>query len=281
MDAALLRIGFRVFEIEIATCYDELTVEQFKAVAYHKCTSTDRKALLFELLMLMVPLQKEHLRGLIRLFIAKRKYGAAFNALTMLVWFDSRKLWKFLQVDDVIDALPSIEWVFDQNAPQKWSKVKEFTHENVAYYGPRNGMNGICWKQMQHADAISAQFANAKNEDLLNDLAAILYLPKGEAFNDADDSVNYRITLFKKLPIEFKYAVYVNYVQLRESFYRGYVLPQSTGGSKPDWMEVTLSVAGAELGEFNEVGRKPAAVVMARFSMLHKQRLEMEKNNKT
>ena len=270
MDSALLQFGYRHFLIEVPTNWDELTPEQYERIQFLKCTTTDRKAMLFEMLMALVPLKKEHLLELFGLMLTQHKWLSALNCASMFVFFDSRKLWKFFATDDVIDALPSIEWVFDAKSRQNTSQIQEFSINAQTYYGPRDSsMSGVAWKQMQHADQLLSNFTNTKDEDWLTHLAAVLYLPKGERFTTEDDSIEDRVALFAHLRIQLKYAIYCNYVQIREAFYRGFTLPQGSG--RPDWKEVSLSVAelGA-LGTFNQVGESDAHTVMKYFAKKHK-----------
>lgn len=275
MDTALLTLGYRHFEINIPTTWDELTEDQYRKIQFLKSTSTDRKQMLFEMLMVLVPLQIDHLAGLFWLMAEQRKWLSAFNLATMFIYCDSRKLWKYFATDDVIDALPSIEWIFTGKQKQYDSKVPDFTHQNITYYGVRTRkMSGMVWKQMQHADQLISNFSRTKDGKYLTDLAAILYMPKDSEFNDQNDSINDRIALFADLDIELKYAIYCNYVQLRETFYTEFWLPQkelATTG-RPDWEAVTLSVADlGALGTYKEVEKQQARTVMKYFEKKHQE----------
>lgn len=272
MDAAQLLLGNKLYSIDTPTSWDELTPEQFEKVNFIKCTHTNRTAMLFELLMVLLPLTKEHLVGVVRVLFSERKLWAAFNAATMLVFFNQRKLWKFLVDDDVVDSLIAIEWLFDSTKRQTVSHVTGFDFKGVYYEGVRNrNMGGVVWKQMQHADQLASNFVSTKDEQWLNHMAAVLYVPTGQPFNDNDNSIPDRVALFERLGIELKYAIYSNYVQLRESFYAQFKLPQGSTG-KPDWKAVTLSVADlGALGTFKEVEMQDAHTVMKYFEKKHQE----------
>ncbi len=273
MDAAQLLLGNRLFTIDVPTCWDDLTPEQYEKVNFIKCTTTDSTALLFEVLMLLIPLTKKHLIGLVQLLWQEGKYVAAIDAATMLLFFNHKKLWKFLLADDVIDALAAIEWIFDPSYKQTKSQIRSITYKRIQYEGIRNAqMGGVVWKQMQHADQLANNFAQTGLEKWLTHLAAVLYLPKDAAFTDADDSIPDRIKLFEGLPRPLKFAIYSNYVHLRETFYRGFRLPHTSDGGRPDWTAVTLSVADlGALGTFKEVEKQAAHTVMKYFEKKHKE----------
>jgi hypothetical protein len=280
MDYAQLQIGHNFFQLDIPNGWQDLTAEQFEAVNYLKCTSTDNRLMVFEVLMVVLKLDRSHLLGFLHLCIQQREWLTALNLLWLYIFFDNRKLWQFFATDDVIDALPAIDWLFDGGSNMRTSQVPGFKHKGVAYTGPRTLLSGIIWKQMQLADAIVERFTTEKNEELLNDLAAVLYVPKGEQLNTDNDSINERIQLFTALPIQQKYAIYSNYVLLRDAFYKQFELPKAELAveGRPDWEMVTLSVAeNGSLGTYQQVECTNARTVMKYFEMAHKRERKLNK----
>lgn len=272
MDIAFLSISGNHYQLPFPSCIDDLTPAQFMAVSHIKCTGTDKKRQVMRLLMQSVGFTRLHLWNIVCSKWNTGQYMAAINALSMMLFFQSPNLWVFFNEDDVIDALPSIDWLFSKSAPQKKSKVATIRHRRTTYDGPRNKLTGLVWKQMQLADAIADNFAKTHNEDLLNDLAAVLYVPQNGRFNAKNSSVNNRIKRFADLSMPLKYAIYTNYIQLRDSFYKSYDLPKNeiaTTG-RPDWIAVTLSVAeNGSLGPYDKVEKAPANVVMKFFEKAH------------
>jgi hypothetical protein len=274
MDFAQLQLGHRFYHLDVPTCYDELTAEQFEAVNYIKCTTTDRRSMIFEILMAVVPISRQHLLGLLQVQLSARQYATAFNLLWLFFFFDRRYFWQFFATDDVIDALPHIDWLFDKQQNKFKSAIAEFKHKGVLYKGPRTLLSGVIWKQMQLADTLVERFTNEKNEQLLNELAAVLYVPDGEVLNTDDNSIPERIELFKGLRIQLKYAIYSNYVLLRDAFYKQFELPKTELAleGRPDWETVTLSVAeNGSLGTYQQVENAPARTVLKYFEMKHKE----------
>jgi hypothetical protein len=273
MDSAILRIGNHFPQIDFASRWDELQPEQFRAIAYAKCTSTDVKQTIFHMLMNLLRFERKHLWYMVELAMQEGRWLQAVNLFFMWCFFKSEYVWKLIATDDVMDALPSLEWVFEKETDQRTSLVKEFTLGKQRYEGPRILLGGLVWKQMQLADAICDRFVKTKDENLLTHLAAVLYIDADSRFNHRNNSVNKRIEKFEKLPNDLKYAIYVNYVHLRESFYKQFELPESELETKgrPDWDNVTLSVAeGGSLGPFDKVELTPANIVMKFFEKSHK-----------
>ena len=275
MDFAQLQLGARFYQIEVPTCYDDLTAEQFEVVNYLLCTSADRRTMIFEILMAILPLTRQHLWGLVQLCFTQKQYTTAINLLWLYVFFDKRYLWQFFTTDDVIDALPAIDWLFDGKQNRSASALPEIQYKKERYQGPRTLLSGILWKQMQLADKLVKAFASTKNETLLNDLAAVLYMPEGEVINTDNDSIPNSIKLFEGLRVQLKYAIYSNYVLLRDAFYQQFELPKAELAleGRPDWEQVTLSVAeNGSLGTYQQVEYTPARTVMKYFEMKHKER---------
>lgn len=280
MDAAQLQIGRNFYHMKVPSCWDDCTPEQFEAANFIKCTHTSGRTLVFELLMVLVKLDRSHLLGILQLCQQKRMWLTAWNLLWLFVFFDNRKLWQFFATDDVIDALPAIDWVFDAKQNRKTSAVPAFTHKGVTYKGPRTLLSGVIWKQMQLADVLVERFTNEKNEALLDELAAVLYIPDGQQLNTEDESVNQRIKLFAGLRLPHKYAIYANYVLLRDAFYKRFELPKAELAvhGRPDWQMVTLQVAeNGSLGTYQMVENTAADTVMKYFEMAHKRNKELTK----
>lgn len=274
MDFAQLQLGEKFYSIKVPTCYDDLTAEQFEVVNYLKCTATDRRTMIFEILMAILPLTRQHLWGLVVLCWHQKQYLTAVNLLWLYIFFDKRYLWQFFTTDDVIDALPAIDWLFDVKQNKTRSAIPQLKYKGTQYNGPRTLLSGIIWKQMQLADALVERFTTEKNEALLNDLAAVLYVPEGEVLNTDNDSIPERIELFAGLRIQLKYAIYTNYVLLRDAFYKQFELPKAELAleGRPDWEAVTLSVAeNGSLGTYQSVENTPARTVMKYFEMKHKE----------
>lgn len=274
MDYAQLQLGARFYRLEVPTCYDELTAEQFEVVNYLKCTATDRRTMIFEILMAILPMNRAHIWGLVVVCWNQKHYKAAINLLWLYVFFDKRYLWQFFTTDDVIDALPALDWLFDSKQNKRTSALPQITFKGVQYNGPRTLLSGIIWKQMQLADALVERFTTSKDETLLNHLAAVLYVPDGEALNTDNDSIPDRVKLFEGMRIQLKYAIYTNYVLLRDAFYQQFDLPKAELAleGRPDWESVTLSVAeNGSLGTYQQVENTPARTVMKYFEMKHKE----------
>ncbi len=274
MDFAQLQFGHRFFTIDLPDGWDKLTPEQFEAVNFIKCTAADRRVMVFEILMLLVPLNRKHLTALVLYFLQQRQWLNAANLLGLYVFFDQRKLWPFFTTDDVIDALPAIDWTFDNKQNKFKSAVPKLEVNGITYNGPRTLLNGITWQQMKLADAIIEQFVKTKNEDLLNDLAAVLYVPAGFSLNTENESIPERIKLFTKLRTPLKYAIYSNYVLLRDAFYAQFDLPKAELAleGRPDWEAVTLQVAeNGSLGTYKEVEKTAARTVLKYFENKHKE----------
>lgn len=274
MDFAQLQFGSKFYTIEVPTKWDDLTAEQFEVVNYLKCTATDRRTMIFEILMAVLPLTRQHLLGLIQLCVSQKQWMAIPGLLGLYIFFDKRKLWQFFTTDDVIDALPAIDWVFDNKQNKYRSSLPTLYFKGVMYNGPRSLLSGVIWKQMQLADALVERFAKEKNEALLNDLAAVLYIPATETLNTEDDSIPERIKLFADMRIQLKYAIYTNYVLLRDAFYKQFELPKAELAleGRPDWEAVTLSVAeNGSMGTYNQVENAPARIVMKYFETKHKE----------
>jgi len=272
MDYAQLQFGHQFYTINLPTGWDDLTAEQFEAVNFIKCTATDRRQMIFEILMVLLPLNRTHLLGLLKLSMRQKQWLQAFNLASLYIWFDKRYLWKFFTTEDVLDALPAIDWVFDANPIKHRSAIASFQFKGVTYNGPRTLLSGVIWKQMQLADTLADRFAKEKNEELLNHLAAVLYVPAGEALDTDNDSIPERVKLFSGLRIQLKYAIYANYVLLRDSFYKQFKLPQAELAveGRPDWERTTLLVAeNGSLGTYAQVETAPARTVMKYFEMAH------------
>lgn len=274
MEYAQLQFGARFFNIDLPNGWDKLTPEQFEAVNFIKCTATDRRLMVFEILMVLVPLTRQHLTALVVLFLQQKQWLNAANLLGLYLFFDNRKLWQFFATDDVIDALAAIDWIFDNKQNKFTSAVPEITANGATFKGPRTLLSGIIWQQMKLADAIIERFTATKDEALLNDLAAILYVPPGEVLNTDNDSVPERIALFSKLRQPLKYAIYSNYVLLREAFYQQFDLPKAEIAveGRPDWESITLQVAeNGSLGTYQQVEKAPARTVLKYFENKHKE----------
>lgn len=274
MNFAQLQLGHQFYTINVPACYDDLTAGQFEEINFIKCTATDRRTMIFEILMAVLPLGRQHLVGLIQLCLQQKQWFTAFNLLGLFMVFDKRKLWQFFTTDDVIDALPAIDWVFDAKKNRTTSAVPYLIHKGIKYNGPRTLLSGITWKQMQLADTLVERFTNEKNEALLNDLAAVLYVPEGEILDTENNSIMERITLFAGLRTPLKYAIYSNYVLLRDAFYKQFELPKAELAveGRPDWEAVTLSVAeNGSMGTYAQVENTPARIVMKYFEKKHKE----------
>lgn len=274
MDYAQLQFGHRFYTIDLPTCWDDLTSEQFEAVNFIKCTATDRRQMVFEILMVLLPLTRQHIFGLLEVHFWHHQWKTALNLLGLYLWFDKRYLWQFFATDDVLDALPAIDWVFNPSPSKHKSAIPSMVHKGVTYNGPRTLLSGVIWKQMQLADILADRFATEKNEELLNHLAAVLYVPAGEVLNTDDDSIPQRVQHFTGLRIQLKYAIYANYVLLRDSFYKQFELPKAELAveGRPDWEAVTLSVAeNGSLGTYSQVETAPARTVMKYFEMKHRE----------
>lgn len=274
MEYAQLQFGAKFFNIDLPDGWDKLTPEQFEAVNFIKCTATDRRLMVFEVLMVLVPLTRQHLTALVLYFLQQRQWLNALNLFGLYLFFDQRKLWQFFTTDDVIDALPAIDWTFDNKQNKFKSAVPEITVKGITYKGPRTLLSGVTWQQMKLTDAIIENFVSTKNEDLLNHLAAVLYLPAGEILNTENDSVPERIALFSKLRQPLKYAIYSNYVLLRDAFYQQFDLPKAEIAleGRPDWESITLQVAeNGSLGTYKEVEKMPARTVLKYFENKHKE----------
>jgi len=271
---AQLQFGANFYSIDIPNGWDQLTPEQFEAVNYIKCTSTDKRLMVFEVLMALLPLTRAHLSGLVLHLLQIKQWRAAFNMALLYVFFDKRKLWQFFATDDVIDALPAIDWLFDNKQNKFTSAIPKLKHKGINYNGPRTLLSGVTWQQMKLADTIIQRFVDTKNEALLNDLAAVLYVQEGYQLNVEDESVPERIKLFTNLRAPLKYAIYTNYVLLRDAFYQQFELPTAEIAleGRPDWEAVTLSVAeNGSLGPYQDVEKTPARTVLKYFEKKHKE----------
>lgn len=280
MESALLKIGLKWFNLELPSNWDELTPEQFEAVNFLRCTAADKRIMVFEILMVLLPLQRQHLKALIQLMWQKRQWSTCIKLAWLFCFFKSRYMWQWFATDDVIDALPSIDWIFDPKKNRRTSALPTLKHNGVQYSGPRTLLSGIIWKQMQMADALVDRFAAEKNEELLNHLAAVLYVPNLRKFNTEDDSIPERVEAFRTLAIHTKYAIYTNYVMLRDAFYQQFELPKAELAveGRPDWEAVTLQVAeNGSLGTYQEVEYAPARTVMKYFEVAHKRERKLKK----
>lgn len=281
MESAKLKIGSIWFNLQLPSNWDELTAEQFEAVNFLRCTAADKRTMVFEILMVVLPLKRSHLRALVKLMWQKREFTTCIKLLWLYILFDSRYMWQWFATDDVIDALPSIDWIFNPKKNRRTSAIPELHHKGVNYSGPRTLLSGIIWKQMQMADALVERFAKEKNEELLNHLAAVLYVPGLRKFDTEDNSIPERVEQFKTLPIQTKYAIYTNYVMLRDAFYQQFELPKAEleVEGRPDWEAVTLMVAeNGSLGPYQKVENAPARTVMKYFEVAHKRERKLKKN---
>lgn len=275
MYSAQIQLGTTLFEQEIPDSWDKLTPEQFEAVIHIKATGTDRKQQVFEVLLVLFPLTRKHLLALLQMAWHNGQYARCVYFCLLLISFNHRAVWQYFAVEDVIDTLPAIDWVFSKDQTQHTSHVQRINHAGQTYNGPRKLMSGIRWKQLQLADAIVHEFTTNKRPEMLDHLAAVLYIEDGTRFNAKDDSINQRIDLFKDLPPRLKMAIYANYVHLRDTFYQQYDLPKNELDvkGKPDWQSVTLSVAeNGSLGPYDSVENADASVVMKYFEKKHKER---------
>lgn len=272
MITSRLLIGTNANDLQTPENWNELSAAQFAEIAHLKCTTSDRKELVLRVLMTIFDTHRNLLLQLAALFWREKQYAASFDLFCLWLLNRPRHVWRFVPFDDVVSALPAIDYLFEENTGQEVSHLKTIKLGNRTYNGPRIRLNGLLWKQVQLADRICGKYAETRHRQWLTELAAVLYVEDGQSFCTTDHSIDNRKAAFEKLPDAVLHTAYVNYVHLRESFYRSFKLPQSelkTSGM-PDWEAVTLSVAeNGSLGPFANVEMTEARVVMKFFEKKH------------
>lgn len=102
--------------------------------------------------------------------------------------------------------------VFDKNLlPSFWHRCRKF-------YGPNDEYDNIQGIEFAYAEDLYIKYKSTKEVEYLNELTALLYRPR-RYFDIKDDirqdfytiSAGKRAKLFKSLPFEYKFAVYLNY----------------------------------------------------------------------
>lgn len=110
----------------------------------------------------------------------------------------------------------SEERSFDRNLlPSFWFRFRK-------YYGPNEEYDNIQGLEFAYAEALYVKYKKEKNDEYLNELAALLYRPR-RYFNIQNDiradfyiySANKRAKLFASLPFEYKFAIFLNYEAFR------------------------------------------------------------------
>jgi hypothetical protein len=162
---------------------------------------------------------------------------------------------------------------------------------NSGKFGPRELMQGLCWKQFALAEALVNDFTENKDMTMLDSLCALLYCTKENPTQDEwylgmQEAEQTRLEkIYAGMPLKNKQAVYLNYLGLKRHMAQSgvfkYMYPNS---DKPllsncdnkkeaiDWHAVTISLAGGKFGTLQELYYTSA------FDVL--KHLDMESKNK-
>lgn len=153
-------------------------------------------------------------------------------------------------------AKPLIKWI-----PEK-------------YYGPKDDLDGLCWKQFSLAEHICNQFRISKDMELLDKLACILYCSESEFTNKeiwrkglSDPYQGAMMEVIKTIPLALKQAIYMNYIGLKANLIKEEMFPKlfpsssspsanssSKGTDEPiDWHAVSISLAGEKFGTIDDL----------------------------
>ena len=156
------------------------------------------------------------------------------------------------------------------------------------YYGPKEDLDGLCWKQFSLAEHICNQFRISKDMELLDKLACILYCSESEFTNAtiwrkglSDPYQGAMMEEIKTIALALKQAIYLNYLGLKANLIEEEMFPKlfpkpdpdkpkttSTGSDEPiDWHAVSISLAGDKFGTVDDLYYTPVHDVMKFLDM--------------
>lgn len=195
----------------------------------------------------------------------------------------------FLDIDDVYTFMkPSLDFI---KGPILIKAPIIKAIPNSRMFGPRELMQGICWRQFALAEALVNDFAESKDMKLLDSLCALLYCAKQNPTPDdwflgmQEHEQNRLEKIYAGMPLKNKQAVYLNYLGLKkhmvdsEVFKHMYpnVAKPSSGNSESkteaiDWHAVTISLAGGKFGTLQELYYTSAFDVLKHLDMESKKK---------
>lgn len=201
----------------------------------------------------------------------KRFAGYKARKLTRIAFlqrcgfFFSRIPWKFyknLTAAQRLDLEYRFDWMLSPIKMELW-KMPQVRIGLKYYYGPGRKFRNVSGNEFAFADFYYNQYHATEKEEFLNLLMATLYrtsawFPSVDDRRRKFDDVNIekRAKKFAKLPFAVKYAVYLNYIGIRETLVKLHPLTFSGKKSeeKAGMDDIFDSLSGSEYGTFEQIG---------------------------
>jgi hypothetical protein len=138
------------------------------------------------------------------------------------------------------------------------------------FTGMDDRLKNFTWKQFCLVDSFTTAL-RAGNNDLIDNVCALIYVPKGKAFNsqDADDYV----PLWSEKPYALKLAIINQYVALKSTISKDYkqifpqqdlsqltpneVLNTSSSTEQIDYHAITINLSGGPFGNREQLEKEP------------------------
>lgn len=238
--------------IDLPTQWNELTADQFEMVA----------ALLFS---------------------ERKEIDAMAELVVKFCGFEKWEL-SFVSNDDIFcQILPCFEFVKTPVIIQK-PIIKKVLNK---YYGPKEDLSGMCWKQFVLAETYCNAFQISKDINHLNKLVAVLYCsmveyPASDNWElGLSESFQQKIIgMLHLIPVGLKQACYLNYLGLKAYLIEQEVFPKlfpvgkttetEVTDNKPgaiDWHKVSLGLCGEKFGTIEQLYYTPVHDVMKFIDM--------------
>lgn len=200
-------------------------------------------------------------------------------------------LYKYLKQRNSRTIGQKTSWLFKRNKLDTW--LIPFIWKGIfKYYGPKSKLSNLTLKEYSLTEHCYEQFANTKNIEYLDTLAAILYRP--QRFWSIDTDIRRALTTygyikrakrFKKLPIGLKYAIYLNYEGCRnfiidhnpDVFSSKSQSGQQSKVNITQWSKILESAAGGKFGTIAETKESNLHEFLSELGAQIRQAREMER----
>lgn len=217
------------------------------------------------------------------LFSERKEMDAMTELVVKFCGFEKWEL-PFVSNDDIFcQFLPCFDFIKTPIVLQKPIIEKVLNK----YYGPKDDLSGMCWKQFVLAETWCNAFQESKDITHLNKLVAVLYcsiveFPERENWELAlsDHFQQKIIGMLHLIPLGLKQACYLNYLGLKAYLIEQEVFPNlfpvgkntetqvNDSKAEPiDWHKVSLSLCGEKFGTIEQLYYTPVHDVMKFIDM--------------
>lgn len=205
------------------------------------------------------------------LFIISELTTEEFDQLCDLLVHDEHN-----QNCSIIDLFPLVDWIYTQELCSPKSIVNGYTR----FVGPASYLANVTLIQYITADPVFMQVIEHRSEPLINQLCAILYVPKGTRY---DGNSTPWLPKVEQWPTQAKQAMLINWMVLRRWFAQQFPLMHRGNNEDdaeqetydPEWGRKLIYDLPAE--DFGKVSERKFALAIDVFDYL--ERLKEKSND--